>query len=709
MGAGIIGCSVAYHLTKLGWKDVVMVEQNKVSAGTTWHAAGLVGRLRTSRSMTQVNDYSVRLYASLEAETGHPTGWKQVGSLIVARTKERMTQLRRTAAMAEYFGVEVEIIGAGQAREKWPLMRSEDLAGAAWLSGDGKVVPTETTIALAIGACRGGAALFEGVRVLKVLSENGRVAGVETNCGTVKADYVVLCAGMWTRQVGLASGVNVPLWPVEHHYVISDPVDGVGDDLPVGRDPDGAIYFRGEGKSILLGAFQKRAKPWKVEEVPENFAFQLLEADWKKFEVPLGEGRRRIPALVNTKIHRFINGPESFTPDNNFIIGEAPELRRLYVAAGFNSAGIASAGGAGQVLAEWIVAGEPPMDLWSVDIRRFSGLHNNIAFLRDRVAEALGLHYQMAWPNREFETGRDLKKSPLHDRLARKGACFGSKMGWERPLWFASGAMRPRIDYSFRRQNWFAQHAAEHHAARQNAAIFDQTSFSKFILKGPDAVRVLDRLCGNNMDVPVGKVVYTGLFNERGTFESDLTVVRFAEDRYYIVASTAEAARAFDWISNHVGQDEHAQLTDVSGAHGVLGVMGPRSREVLAKVTGADLSPGAFPYATAQQIAVAGSTVWAVRITYVGELGWELHTPMGQLTQVYDAIMEVGGQIGLIDAGHYAINSLRLEKGFRAWGVDISPDDTPLEAGLGFCVCWNKPVAFLGRDALVEQRKQGVG
>jgi glycine cleavage system aminomethyltransferase T/glycine/D-amino acid oxidase-like deaminating enzyme len=707
IGGGIVGCSVAYHLVKLGWRDVVLLEQGEIAGGTTWHAAGMVGRLRTSSSMAKINDASARLYASLEAETGHSTGWKRVGTLYIARTEERMTQFRRTAGMAEYLGIQVDIIDPAAAREKWPLIRSDDLRGAAWLGDDGKVIPKETAIALAKGARQRGATILENVRVLDILHKNRRAVGVVTAQGTVAAEYVVICGGMWTRELALRAGVNLPLYPVEHHYAVSNPIEGAFDELPCARDPDAAIYFRGEGNAVLLGAFQKFSKPWMVERVPADFKFKLLDEDWKRFAQPLAAGQHRIPALQTSGFARFVNGPESFTPDNEFMIGETAEMQRLFVAAGFNSAGIACAGGAGEVLAQWIIGGEQPMDLWSVDVRRFNPALNNRAFLRSRVAETLGLHYQMAWPNREYETGRDLRRSPLHDRLAARGACFGQKAGIERPLWFARDGVKPALEYSFGRQNWFGCHAAEHRATREAVAVFDQSSFAKFIFKGRDAVNVLQRLCGNDVDVPIGKVVYTGLFNERGAFESDLTLVRLADDEYYIVTATSQGVHDADWICRNIQADERAELVEVTSAFSVLGLMGPNARKLLAPLTEADLSNSAFPFGTAQRIGIGPATVRALRVTYVGELGWELHVPTDQAVALYDALTAAGRSVGLTNAGHYAINSLRLEKGYRAWGADISVDDTPLEAGLSFAVKFDKP-AFLGRDALLRQKERGV-
>src|SRR5882762_6163553 len=450
IGGGIAGASVAYHLTRLGWKEVVLLEQGQLAGGTTWHAAGLVGRLRTSNSLTKINKYSAELYAGLEKDTGQATGWKQVGSLIVGKSKERMTQLYRTAAMSELLGVEVQIVGPAVVAEKWPLLRTDDILGGAWLPHDGKVLPKEVALALAKGAQRNGATIVEQCRTLDIEHATGRVTGVLTTQGPIKAEFVVLTGGMWTRELGLRCGVTIPLYPVEHHYVVTEPLAGAFDELPVGRDPDLCLYFRGEGNAVMLGAFQNFSKPWMVEKVPDNFSYQLLEPDWEKFAGPLANGKHRIPALQTAKFAKFVNGPESFTPDNAFIMGETPELRYLFVLTGFNSVGIASAGGAGKYLAEWMLAGEQTMDLWSVDIRRFAPWANDRPFLRERVAEILGLHYQMAWPNREFETGRGIRKSPLHDRLATQGACFGSKNGWERPNWFArAGTPLPVMEYSF--------------------------------------------------------------------------------------------------------------------------------------------------------------------------------------------------------------------------------------------------------------------
>lgn len=708
IGGGIVGCSAAYHLARLGWRDVLLLEQGAIAGGTTWHAAGMVTRLRASHSMAILNDHSAKLYASLEAETGQPTGWKQVGSLLLARTHDRLIQHRRAARLAALFGIDCHEISIAEAARRWPGLHTDDLAGAFWLPDDGRVEPAQTARALARGAELRGATLREGVRVLGLCADaRGRATGVQTDHGDVAAEVVLVCTGMWSRQFGLDAGVDIPLYPVEHHYAVTEPLDGVEDMWPCTRDHDGAIYFRSEGNRVVLGAFQKITKPWLVERVPDDFSYQLLEPDWEKFAPALVEGRRRLPPLEDARFERFVNGPESFTPDNSFLLGPLPGREGLYVAAGFNSAGIACAGGAGKAIAEWIIDGEPPMDLWSVDPRRFAPGQNNRAYLRERVAESLGLHYQMAWPNREFESARGLRRSPLHDRLAARGACFGSKFGWERPLWYARPGQTPTLDYSFGRPAWFENWAEEHRAARERVALFDQSSFAKFMLTGPDSCTVLNRLCGNDVDVPVGRIVYTGLFNERGTCESDLTVIRLTDDQYYIITSTAQAVRDADWISRHIGE-ARAGLVDVSGAYGVLGVMGPLARDLLQPLSDADLSHTAFPFGTARHIGLGQSSVLAARITYVGELGWELHTPVEQMVQLFDTLETAGKPLGLALAGTAAINSLRLEKGYAAWGAELSTDDTPLEAGLGFAVAWQKSGGFLGREALERQGAEGI-
>ncbi len=708
IGGGIVGCSVAYHLTKLGWNDVVVLEQGRLSGGTTWHAAGLVGQLRSHPNMTSLIRYSTELYAGLEAETGLATGWKRCGSLTVARTQDRMIQLRRTAALARAFGVEAEVITPAEAGRKWPVMRTDDLIGAIWLPGDGKANPTDLTQALARGARTGGARIFEKTRVTGIAVENGAAAGVRTDAGRIACDVVVNCAGQWARQVGRLANVTVPLHSCEHMYIVTREIDGVTPDLPVMRDPDGYVYFKEEVGGLVLGGFEPQAKPWGMDGIPADFEFTLLPDDWDQFEILMENGLIRVPALEHAEVRQFINGPESFTPDSNFILGEAPELRHFFVAAGFNSMGIASAGGAGRALAAWIVEGAPTEDLWPVDIRRFAGFEGDDAFLKERVSEVLGLHYMMPWPLRELEKARPVRRSPVYDRLKAKGACFGSKMGWERANWFATGGAPAAMEYSWHRGTWFDRAAEEHRAAREAVAIFDQTSFSKFLLRGGDAEDVVQRLCANDMAVEPGRVVYTGLLNERGGYESDLTVTRLSGDAYFIVSGSAQTTRDLDWMRRNIPPEARASLTDVTSAYAVFGVMGPRARTLLAGVAGADLGNEAFPFATMRDIGIGRAPVRALRVTYVGEMGWELYVPVEFAPAVYDDLVRAGRDLGLRDAGYYALDSLRLEKGYRAWGRDLTPDCTPLDAGLAFAVRLDKPAPFTGREALVRQRQQGL-
>ncbi len=705
VGGGIVGCSVAYHLARLGWRDIVLLEQGRLSGGTTWHAAGLVGQLRSHANMTRLIRASTALYARLEAETGLATGWKQCGSITVARTAERMTVLRRTAAMAAAQGVQCEILDAREAGEKWPLMRTDDLAGAAWLPGDGKANPTDITQALAKGARNAGARIFEQTRVTAIETAGGAVAGVVTDRGRIAAELVVNCAGQWAKALGRLAGVTVPLHAAEHMYIVTRRIAGVVPDLPVLRDPDGYIYFKEEVGGLVMGGFEPDAKPWGMDGIPADFEFQLLPDDWDQFAVLMENALQRVPALETAEVRQFVNGPESFTPDNAFILGEAPELRNFFVGAGFNSMGIASAGGAGQALAEWIVEGRPTMDLWPVDIRRFARFNGNDRWLHDRVRETLGLHYAMPWPNRELDSARPLRRSPLYDRLAAKGARFGTKLGWERANWFAPAGSPLAQSYGFGRQPWFDAAAAEHSAVRERVAVFDQTSFAKFLLQGRDAEAVLQRLCANDVAAAPGRMVYTGMLNARGGYESDLTVTRLAPDRFLIVTGTAQATRDADWIGRNIPAGAHAILTDITSALAVLSVMGPRARDLLARLTRADLAPAAFPFATMREIDIGHATVRAARMTYVGELGWELYVPTEFAVSVYEALHAAGGELGLTDAGYYALDSLRLEKAYRAWGRELTPDTSPWEAGLGFAVKLDKGVDFLGRAALLEARR----
>jgi 4-methylaminobutanoate oxidase (formaldehyde-forming) len=712
IGGGVIGTSVAYHLTKLGWTDVLLLEQGSLSGGTTWHAAGLVGPLRATESGTRLVQYSAELYAALEAETGLATGYRPVGGVIVARTEDRMMALRRTAANGVAYDMECRMLSPDEAGELWPAMRTDDLLGGIWLAGDGKVNPTDLTQSLAKGARMRGATIRERVRVTGfAVQETGgrrRVTGVHTDQGDVEAEVVVNCAGQWAKALGDMVGVTVPLHSAEHFYVVTEELAGMNPDLPIMRDPDGYTYFKEEVGGLVIGGFEPEAKPWvSPDQIPYPFEFQLLEEDWDHFSVLMESALLRIPDLEQTGIRKFYNGPESFTPDNQFILGEAPELDGFFVGAGFNSVGIASAGGAGRALAEWIVAGEPTSDLVSVDIRRFAPFNGNNRWLRDRVAEVLGVHYDIPWPNRELTTARPFRCSPLYDRLAARGANFGSRMGWERVNFFAPAGESPELAYTWGKPSWLPWSAAEQRACREAVAVFDQTSFSKYVVSGPGALAAMQWICANDVDVPVGRCVYTPLLNSRGTYESDLTVTRTGADELLLVSSSATTVRDQDWIRRNLPAGSPVTVQDVTGAWVVLGVMGPRSRDLLTRLTDSDLSEEAFPFATSQVIALAHATVRATRMTYVGELGWELLIPTEFAAGVYDAVMAAGADLGVTDAGYYAIESLRLEKGYRAFGRELTPDYGPVEAGLVFATKLRTGVDFLGRAALTEARAAG--
>ncbi|HUZ36295.1 MAG TPA: FAD-dependent oxidoreductase [Streptosporangiaceae bacterium] len=708
IGGGVIGTSTAYHLTTMGCTDVLLLEQGQLSCGTTWHAAGLVGQLRASESGTRLVQYSTELYGRLEAETGQSTGFRRCGGVIVARTPQRMTQLRRTAAVAQAFGLGCEIISPARARELCPVMETADLEGAIWLPDDGKANPTDLTYALARGARAGGAIIRERTRVTGIATAGGAVTGVVTDHGDVEAEIVVNCAGQWAKQVGAWCGVTVPLHSCEHFYVVTEQIDGVHRDMPVLRDPDGYTYFKEEVGGLVVGGFEPEAKPWVAPDaLPYPFEFQLLAEDWDHFSVLMENALLRIPALHHTGIKKFYNGPESFTPDNQFILGEAAQCRNFFVGAGFNSVGIASAGGAGRALAAWILTGDPGLDMTATDIRRFAAFNGNNRWLRDRVGEILGLHYAVPWPNRELSTARPFRRSPVHHLLAQANACFGSRMGWERPNFFAPPGQDPVIEYAWGAQNWLPWVAAEQRATRTGVAVFDQTSFSKYLVTGPDSEQVLQWLCTADVAVPPGRTVYTGLLNERGTYESDLTVTRLSADEFLLISSAATTERDKDHITKRIPRGTHAALVDVTSAYAVFGVMGPRSRDLLASLSGADLSDAAFPFGTSREIDLGYYTVRATRITYVGELGWELYVPAEFAVGVYQDLIAAGPGFGLVNAGYYAIESMRLEKGYRAFGRELTPDYNPVEAGLLFACKLGTDVSFLGREAVEKAKAEG--
>jgi len=710
VGGGIAGCSTAYHLSLLGERDVLVLEQGRLTCGTTWHAAGLVGQMRPNRNMTAMSKYGIELYSKLEAETGLATGWKACGSVNVARTPERMQTFRKQVALARSFGVEIELITPHEAGERFPLLRTDDLEGAIWIPGDGKANPADLTMSLAKGGRNRGVRFVEEAEVTAVRTRDGRVAGLSATIGgeshEIACEVLVICAGQWSRQFGRLAGVNVPLYSAEHFYIVTDRIEGVHPMLPVMRDPDGYIYYKEEVGGLVMGGFEPVAKPWKVDPVPSTFRFELLDEDWDQFEPLMTNAIHRTPCLETARIKMLLNGPESFTPDGNFILGETPELRNCFVAAGFNSAGIANAGGAGQLIAEWIVGGEAPSDLWDVDIRRFGPFMANRKALAERTGETLGLHYAMRWPRQELETARPLRTSPLYDLLAARGAVFGSKNGWERANWFASPGAAP-VTSTLGKPGWLPAVIDEQRATRDAVALYDQTSFSKLLLQGRDALAVLQRLCANEIDVPVDRMVYTAMLNDRGGFESDLTVIRLAVDRFLIVTGSAQTTRDADWIARHVdGTREHAVLTDVSAMFSVLSVMGPQARALLERVSPDDLSAEGLRFSDTREIDLGHARVRAARMSYVGGPGFELYVPVEMARHVYLALQQAGRELdpatGLKDAGYYALDALRIESGRRAWGAELGPDETPFEAGLLYAVKLDKQTDFIGRSTLLR-------
>ncbi|MCA3481618.1 MAG: FAD-dependent oxidoreductase [Rhodobacter sp.] len=710
IGGGIVGCSTAYHLGKLGWTDTVLLERRKLTSGTTFHAAGLVGQLRTSANITQLLGYSVDLYRRLEQETGLQTGWKMNGGLRLACNAERWTEVKRQATTAHSFGLEMHLLTPQEAQDLWPLMTIDDLVGAAFLPTDGQANPSDITQSLARGARMAGVKIFEDTPVTRIIVDNGRIRGVETPQGRIDCEKVVICAGQWTRALAATVGVNVPLVSVEHQYMVTEQIAGVTPTLPTLRDPDRLTYWKEEVGGLVWGGYEPNPVPWAVKGIPEGFHFELLTSDFDHFGQFMDLAIGRVPALETAGIKQLINGPESFTPDGNFILGEAPEQRNLFIGAGFNAFGIASGGGAGMALAEWVAGGAAPFDLWPVDIRRFGKVHHSTDWVRARTLEAYGKHYTIAWPSEEHRSARPARRSPLYAHLKAAGACFGEKLGWERPNWFADLAAGEVAQdrYSYQRPGWWDAVRREHLAARQAAVLIDQTSLAKFTLKGPDAAAALNRIAAGNVDRALGSLTYTQMLNDRGGIEADVTVARVARDEFYIVTGTGFATHDFDWIARNLPVDARAELVDVTSGSAVLSLMGPKARDILARVCPDDLTNAGFPFGTARRISVAACPVLALRVTYVGELGWELHMPTDVAVTVYEALMAAGAGQGLVNAGYRAIETLRLEKGYRAWGSDIGPDHTPVEAGLAWACKMKSGLPFLGRAAVAAQLAGGV-
>jgi 4-methylaminobutanoate oxidase (formaldehyde-forming) len=708
VGGGVIGCSIAYHLAKLGLTDVVLIERKQLTSGTTWHAAGLVGQLRQSMNMTRLARYTAELYRGLEAETGQATGYRQCGSVSLATTPGRMEELTRNASMAKVFGLPVHVIRPDEIRELYPIAQVEDVIGGIHIPSDGYANAVDVTQALAKGARARGVRIFQDVKVTAIDHDGTQVRGVLTEQGPIAAKHVVLCTGMWTRNLAASIGVNVPLQACEHYYVLFKDVPGLDPSLPVLRDYDHCSYFKYDAGRLLVGAFEPHSRPWGTDGIPEDFSFGEIAGDFAHFEPMLLDAMRRVPALEGAGIQKFFCGPESFTPDVRYHLGESAELRNCFVAAGLNSVGLQSAGGIGKVVSEWIRDGHPPLDLWEVDVRRNMPFQLNRKYLQARVRESLGLLYATHWPYRQYATARGVRRSAVHDRLAAAGACFGEAFGWERPNWYAPPGVKPEYEYSYGRQNWFEHSAREHRAVRSAVGLFDQSSFAKFRLEGRDAPRVLNRVCANDVDVAPGKIVYTQWLNERGGIEADLTVTRLSESAYLIVTGAETETKDFNWLRRHMDGQAHCVLTNVTSGMGVLSLMGPRSRDLLACLTPDDVSDRAFPFATSREIELGFGVVRASRITYVGELGWELYIPTEFMAGIYDEVVAAGAGYGLVHAGYHALNSLRIEKAYRHFGHDITDEDTPWEAGLGFAVKLDKPGGFIGREALLRQREAGV-
>lgn len=707
VGGGVIGASLAYHLTKFGITGVVLLERRQLTCGTTWHAAGLVGQLRANRNMTELAKYTSELMKGLEAETGQATGFKQNGSYSVALTEARFEEFRRGASMAKNFGLDVQVVSAGEIRERLPHLATHEVTGGVYLPGDGQVNPIDVTQAYATGARSRGAKIFEHTKVTRLIKQGKRVTGVETSAGTIMADKTVICGGMWSRELGQQVGVQIPLHAAEHFYVVTEPIADLPREMPVIRIPDEWAYYKEDAGKLLLGAFEPVAKPWGMTGIPDDHEFETFPEDYDHFEPVLEKAVARMPLLETAGIALFFNGPESFTPDDRYYLGEAPFVDDLFVATGFNSIGIQSSGGVGKVLANWIKDGHPPLDMTDVDIRRIHPFQSNRKYLHDRTTESLGLLYAMHWPYFQPTTARGVRKSPFHDRLAARHACFGEVNGWERPNFFAPAAGKAKYEYSFHRQNWFPYAQTEADAVAGTVGLFDQTSFAKFLVQGRDACTVLNEISVNDVDVPAGRLVYTQWCNDRGGIEADLTVTRLDEHEFMVVTGAGPQVRDFSWLKRHIG-DRFCTAADITSGLPMLSLMGPNARALMEKLTGESFATDIQPFGTSREVEIGYARVRASRITYVGELGYELYIPAEFALHVYDTIVEAGADFGLAHAGVHTMNNCRTEKAYRHFGHDIADEDTPIEAGLGFTIAWDKKNGFIGRDALLKQKDAEV-
>ena len=706
IGGGIIGSSTAYHLAQLGETDCVVLEQGNLTNGSTWHAAGLVGQLRSNANVTQLLKYSVELYNRLEEETGQATGWKMNGGLRLACSPERVTEIKRQITMARSFGLDMHFLTPKEALELCPVLNVDDLIGAAFLPTDGQANPADLTQALAKGARSRGIRFYEECSVSSIATSNGRVTGLDTRYGHIDCEIIVNCAGLWSRSIGKMADVNVPIVPMKHHYIVTGEVKGVQTSMPTLRDPDRLIYFKEDVGGLVFGGYELNPQRWNVSSPPDNFYFTLLDFDVDHFEPLMQAGLNRVPAMEDADIKQMICGPESFTPDGNFIIGESPEVKNFYVGTGFNAFGIASAGGAGKALAEWVSTGVPSMDLGQVDIRRFGKVHNSDDWIARRTVELCSKHYTMGWPHEEHKSARPCYKSTLYDELRNLNASFGEKLGWERPNWFAPEGVEPVDSPSFGRANWFEYVGFEHQAVREKVGVIDQSSFAKFMLEGEHAVVALEHMCSSRIDRPVGSVIYTQMLNQEGGIECDVTVTRLKKNRFMIVAGTGYALHHFYHIKNSIPDSStDISLIEVTDQYSTLSLSGPNSRSLLQAIAEQDMAATAFPFLTCQNITIAGCGVIAIRVSFAGELGWELHIPVDDTIKVFQSLTETGQAYELKHVGYRALESLRLEKGFRALGSDIGPDFTPLEAGLRKLVKLNTGIAFVGRQALAKQSK----
>ena len=711
IGGGVVGCSVAYHLTKLGWEDVVLLERKQLTSGTTWHAAGLIAQLRATANMTKLAKYSQELYGSLEEETGVATGFKRVGSITVALTEERKEEIYRQAAMARAFGVEVEEISNERVQEMYPHLNLDGVVGAVYLPLDGQGDPANIALALAKGARQRGGIVKERIKVTDIVKEGRKVTGVDwvaddgSASGHIECDMIVNCAGMWGHQVGRMAGVNVPLHACEHFYIVSEPIEGLTQ-LPVLRVPDECAYYKEDAGKMMLGAFEPNAKPWAMNGIPDSFEFDQLPEDFDHFEPILEDAINRMPMLAEAGIHTFFNGPESFTPDDAYHLGLAPEMDNVWVAAGFNSIGIQSAGGAGMALAEWMDTGEKPFDLGDVDISRMQPFQGNKQYLFERSKETLGLLYADHFPYRQKATARGVRRTPFHHHLKEQGAVMGELAGWERANWFANEGQEREYQYSWKRQNWFENSAAEHRAVRENVGMYDMSSFGKIRVEGPDAEAFMNYVGGGDYSVPNGKIVYTQFLNNRGGIEADVTVTRLTETSYLVVTPAATRLADQTWMMRNKG-NFNVVITDVTAGEGVLAVMGPNSRKLLEAVSPADFSNAANPFGTAQEIELGMGLARAHRVTYVGELGWEIYVSSDMAGHAFETLYDAGQDMGLKLCGMHMMDSCRIEKGFRHFGHDITCEDHVVDAGLGFAVKATKECDFIGKQAVIERKESG--